>query len=90
MNKGQHKRDKSRKAIKGFDNHAGGTAGRLSAKRHGAGNGRRAASVFAARRYFIDPEAPHFRMTARTLALPGNHLRAPARPLKATHCKADN
>ena len=89
MSRELHKHGLEPDAIKGFDEHATCKTARLKPARHGGGDGRRALSGFATRRYRMVPETLHFRMTARTMALPGNHVRAVARPLKATHCKAD-
>lgn len=90
MGRGKHKRDRANKAIKGFDTHKGANDGRMAAKHRDGGHGRMPIGCFASRRYAIDPLAPHFRMTARTPALSGDHLRAVARPPKAAHCKTDS
>ena len=86
MNRVVHKHDKARKAIKGFDSHAASKTARPKAGRTADG-GRRAMSVFVARQFCIDPEAPHFRMTARVPALSGGHVRNAARPARAAHRK---
>lgn len=41
----------------------------------------------AGARYF-DPYEPHYRMTARTPALNGKHIRSVGEPVRATHGKA--
>ncbi len=87
MGKGNHKRDKAQQQIKGFDNHRKGQSPRPAEKYNADGTGRRAMGCFFSRRYYVNPEAPHFRMTARTMALPGGHMRDVARPAKAAHSK---
>lgn len=87
MGKGKHKRDKSLQQIKGFDNHRKAQTSRAVEKYNADGIGRRAMGCFYSRRYYVNPEEPHFRMTARTMALPGGHMRDVARPPKAAHSK---
>lgn len=87
-NRSKHKRNWRRQAIKGFDAHSGRAAKRQIDRKHGGGSGRRAVTAFQARRFYFAGEAPHFRMTARTLALPGHHIRPVARPQQETHCKS--
>lgn len=43
---------------------------------------------FNASAHFFDPYEPHFRVTSRTPALPGKHMRTVREPVRATHGKA--
>lgn len=43
---------------------------------------------FQATGKYFDPYEPHYRVTARIAALPGNHIRSVREPVRATHGKA--
>lgn len=47
----------------------------------------RAWRFYDARTFCLNPFEPHFRATARTLALPGKHFRSVEEPVRAAHGK---
>ncbi len=87
MPRNRRRLHKARAFIKGFDKHCTCGQARSTASGHGSGAGKWVAGFFASRRFYSDPESPHFRYTQRTLALPSKHWRAEAKPLKETHSK---
>lgn len=80
-------RQRRSKAAGGFENHA------LSEGRHadtGAGKGARAWRFFDVRSFWHPHAEGHFRLVARTPALPGKHFRTVEEPVKSPHGKSDH